>query len=97
MQAALAESEREHLGRVASAWEQLESLLGYRLRPELGATFGDLAALLNATQDRQCQAGPGDPSSARCSSEQRPVVRTLSAGRRRLTAFWSTVPSRKSS
>jgi AcrR family transcriptional regulator len=49
VQAALAESEREHLGRVASAWEQLAGLLGYRLRPELGTTFGDLAALLNAT------------------------------------------------
>jgi AcrR family transcriptional regulator len=49
VQAALAESEREHLIRVASAWEQLAGLLGYRLRPDLGATFGDLAALLNAT------------------------------------------------
>jgi len=49
VQAALAESEREHLSRVASAWEQLAGLLGYRLRPELGTTFGDLAALLNAT------------------------------------------------
>jgi hypothetical protein len=49
VQAALAESEREHLGRVTSAWEQLAGLLGYRLRPERGMTFGDLAALLNAT------------------------------------------------
>jgi AcrR family transcriptional regulator len=49
VQSALAESEREHLGRVAGAWEQLAGLLGYRLRPELGTTFGDLAALLNAT------------------------------------------------
>jgi AcrR family transcriptional regulator len=48
VQAALAESEREHLGRVASAWELLAGLLGFRLRPELGTTFGDLAALLNA-------------------------------------------------
>jgi AcrR family transcriptional regulator len=49
VQAALAESEREHLSSVASAWEQLTGLLGYRLRPELGSTFGDLAALLDAT------------------------------------------------
>jgi hypothetical protein len=49
VQAALAESEREHLARVGSAWEQLAGLLGYRLRPGLGMTFGDLAALLNAT------------------------------------------------
>ncbi len=49
VQAALAESEREHLARVASAWQQLAGLLGYRLRPGLGMAFGDLAALLNAT------------------------------------------------
>jgi len=49
VQASLAESEREHLSRVAGAWEQLAGLLGYRLRPELAATFTDLAALLNAT------------------------------------------------
>jgi AcrR family transcriptional regulator len=49
VQAALAQSEREHLGRVARSWEHLADLLGYRLRPELGTTFIDLAALLNAT------------------------------------------------
>jgi AcrR family transcriptional regulator len=49
VQAALADSEREHLARVARAWELLTGLLGYRLRPELGTSFGDLAALLNAT------------------------------------------------
>lgn len=49
VQAALAESEREHLAQVATALKQLASLLGYRLRPELSATFGDLAALLDAT------------------------------------------------
>jgi AcrR family transcriptional regulator len=49
VQAAFAESEREHLRAVASAWEQVAGLLGYRLRPELGTTFGHLAALLDAT------------------------------------------------
>jgi len=49
VQGALAESEREHLSRVASAWKQLTGLLGYRLRPELDATFDHLAALLHAT------------------------------------------------
>jgi len=49
VQAALAESEREHLTRVGIAWEHLTGLLGYRLRPELAATFADLAALLDAT------------------------------------------------
>lgn len=49
VQAALGQSEREHLATVAAAWEYLTGLLGYRLRPELGATFQDLAALLDAT------------------------------------------------
>jgi AcrR family transcriptional regulator len=49
VQAALAESEREHIASVATAWEHLCGLLGYRLRPELGATFEDLAAVLDAT------------------------------------------------
>jgi len=49
VQAALAESERDHLAAVASAWARLTRLLGYRLRPELAVTFKDLAALLDAT------------------------------------------------
>ena len=48
VQAALAESERAHLARIARAWEQLAGLFGYRLRPELGATFATLALLLSA-------------------------------------------------
>jgi AcrR family transcriptional regulator len=48
VQAALAESERDHIAMVARAWEHLTGLLGYRLRPEMGATFSDLAALLDA-------------------------------------------------
>lgn len=46
--AALAESEHDRIGRVARAWEYLTGLLGYRLRPELGAGFGTLATLLDA-------------------------------------------------
>ena len=49
VQDALAQSEREHIEAVAAAWQRLAGLLGYRLRPELGATFEDLAALLDAT------------------------------------------------
>jgi AcrR family transcriptional regulator len=49
VQAALAESEQEHAGRVAAAWELLTGLLGYRLRSETGATFHNLAVLLDAT------------------------------------------------
>ena len=48
VQAALGESERAHLARIAKAWAQLAGLFGYRLRPELGATFATLAPLLSA-------------------------------------------------
>lgn len=48
VQAALGESERAHLARIAKAWGQLAGLFGYRLRPELGATFATLAPLLSA-------------------------------------------------
>ena len=49
VQEALAQSERAHTARVAQAWEHLAALFGYRLRPELGATFETLATLLDAT------------------------------------------------
>ncbi len=49
VQAALARSEERHRARVAAAWEQLTALFGYRLRPELAATFATLATLLDAT------------------------------------------------
>jgi AcrR family transcriptional regulator len=49
VQAALAQSEHEHIARVARAWQYLASLFGYRLRPGLGVTFEDLATTLNAT------------------------------------------------
>lgn len=45
---ALARSERDHRARVAHSWELLAGLFGYRLRPELGATFETVAALLDA-------------------------------------------------
>src|SRR5271166_1297087 len=49
VQLALAQSEQARLTRVAKAWEQLAGLFGYRLRPELGATFSTLATLVDAT------------------------------------------------
>jgi AcrR family transcriptional regulator len=49
VQAALGQSERDHIDRVAKAWERMTGLLGYRLRPELGVTFTDVAALADAT------------------------------------------------
>jgi len=49
VRAALAQSEHAHNARIAQAWRQLTALFGYRLRPELGATFEALATLLSAT------------------------------------------------
>lgn len=49
VQAALAQSERGQLARIAAAWRRLAGLFGYRLRPEVGATFESLAPLLSAT------------------------------------------------
>ncbi len=49
VQTALAESEHAHTARIALAWQQLTTIFGYRLRPELAATFEMLATLLSAT------------------------------------------------
>ncbi len=49
VQAILAKSERDHTARVATAWEYMAGLFGYRLRPESGATFETLATLAGAT------------------------------------------------
>ncbi len=48
VQAALAQAEQDHLGRVAQAWERMAGMLGFRLRAESGVTFETLAALVNA-------------------------------------------------
>jgi len=49
VQVALARSEQSRTARVANAWEQLAGIFGYRLRPEVGATFESMAMLLSAT------------------------------------------------
>ncbi len=48
LRAALAASERDFIARIASAWKRMCALLGYRLRPELGATFETSATLASA-------------------------------------------------
>ncbi len=48
VQSALARSEHHRVVRIATAWQQLTGLFGYRLRPELGTTFEALATLLSA-------------------------------------------------
>ncbi|MFG3342641.1 TetR/AcrR family transcriptional regulator [Glycomyces sp. NPDC048151] len=49
VQAALAETERGFVERIAASHRMLAELLGYRIRPEMGAGFEELATLLNAT------------------------------------------------
>ncbi|HTT88271.1 MAG TPA: hypothetical protein VMF65_01870 [Acidimicrobiales bacterium] len=48
VQATLARSQQGFIGRVAGAWEQMAGLFGYRLRPELGASYEVLATLVSA-------------------------------------------------
>jgi AcrR family transcriptional regulator len=49
VQEALADSERRRARQIASSWRQLTSLFGYRLRPELGVGYEDVAKLLTAS------------------------------------------------
>jgi AcrR family transcriptional regulator len=51
VQAALAHAEAGHVALVARAWQQIADLFGYRLRPELAATFDTLATLLSAAMN----------------------------------------------
>jgi AcrR family transcriptional regulator len=46
--ATLAAAEQERKARVAGAWELLAGLLGYRIRPETGATFQTVITLVDA-------------------------------------------------
>jgi hypothetical protein len=48
IQATIAQAEQDHLAWVARAWGHMTALLGYRLRPQAGATFETLATLVNA-------------------------------------------------
>ena len=48
LHAALAESERSFIGRIAASWERLLGILGYRLRPELDVTLETFAILVSA-------------------------------------------------
>lgn len=48
LQTALARSERDFISRIATSWERLSRVLGYRLRPELDATFETIASLVSA-------------------------------------------------
>jgi AcrR family transcriptional regulator len=79
VQAALAESERDHVARVAAAWEHLSHLFGYRLRPETGSTFEDLAALLDATMRGLVIAAMSMPDRAERQTRATPFGATAEA------------------
>ncbi|GAB3430841.1 hypothetical protein GCM10027569_77280 [Flindersiella endophytica] len=49
VRAALVASEQDFIARIAKAHELMAGILGYRLRPELGATFETLAVAASAT------------------------------------------------
>ncbi|MEU8662703.1 TetR/AcrR family transcriptional regulator [Actinoplanes philippinensis] len=49
VRAALADSERSRITRIADAWRVLAEMLGYRLRPELNAGYETLASVLSVT------------------------------------------------
>lgn len=76
----LARSERDHRARVARSWELLAGLFGYRLRPELRATFETVAALLDAAMrglvlqalsepELACRRAKGNPFGAAAEDE----------------------------
>ncbi len=48
LQVALARSEADFVARIAAEWQRLTGLLGYRLKPEMDATFGTLATIASA-------------------------------------------------
>ena len=48
LQAALAESERAFIERIAASWQFLAGVLGLRLRPEVDASFETIANLVSA-------------------------------------------------
>lgn len=49
IQGILAESEHGFITRVAAAWQHIAGLFGYRLRPEVGASFETVATLASGT------------------------------------------------
>ncbi len=61
LQAALAESERDFISRVAAGWQRIVEAFGYRLRPELGASFEVFATIASADLRGQVILALADP------------------------------------
>jgi AcrR family transcriptional regulator len=64
IQASLQAAERRMTATLAGAYEQLTTLLGCRLRPELNATFTDIATLTSATMRGMVIMAPSTPELA---------------------------------
>ena len=64
VQAALTESDRALMNRIASAYEQAAGLLGLRLRPELEATFSTVAIVASAAIRGLVTMAPANPAIA---------------------------------
>jgi hypothetical protein len=73
VQAALARSERDHVAKIASAWERLVGLLGYRLRPETGVTFETTATLVDAAMRGLVMTALSMPEVATYRARARPL------------------------
>jgi AcrR family transcriptional regulator len=76
VQEVLAQSERDHIARVASAWERLTGLIGYRLRPELGATFETAATLVDGAMRGLVITALSMPEVATYRAQARPLGAT---------------------
>lgn len=64
VQASLEESERGLAARIAAGYELMTGLLGCRLRPELNATFTDIARLTSAAMRGMVTMAPSAPELA---------------------------------
>ena len=81
VQSALTESEQGLLSRVAASYERVTTLIGLRLRPELGVTFETIAYLANATIRGLVIMAPAAPGVA---ARPRPGQSLRRSGTRRM-------------
>ncbi len=79
LQAILAESDRDFVRRIADAWERLSRLFGYRLRPELNASFDLVAGVASADVRGQVIMALASPDAATRRIHGRPAGATQDA------------------
>jgi len=79
IQASLALAERDRLSGVARGWQMLADLFGYRLRPELSATFETVATLVSAVLRGLVLLAVSMPEVAEQSGRARPFGATAEA------------------